>query len=106
MTAYVAAYPATKLLFISTTSYNCDATIDASIRVLNAQAATIMRTYGIPYVDVYSAIRTECGGTPPTPGCLDEPSWGNQCFCPHCPPGYSWLVNSTILPAVQQALGL
>lgn len=104
--AYVAEFPATKLLYISTTSYNCDAVIDASIQTLNAQAAALMREYGIQYLDVYSAIRTECGGTPPTAGCENEPSWGSTCFCPHCPPGYSWLVNSTILPAVQHALGL
>ena len=106
MTAYAAAFPATRLLFISTTSYNCDAGIDASIRTLNAEAGALMLEYGIPYVDVYSAIRFECGGVPPTPGCQNQPSWGATCFCPHCPPGYEWLVNSTILPAVQGALGL
>jgi hypothetical protein len=25
-----------------------------------------------------------------------------DCWCPHCPTGYEWLANSTIVPAIQK----
>ena len=103
LVAYAAAHPRVRLLFVATTPFLCTAQTDAAVVGLNAAAAAIMRRHAIPIADVYGALRAHCGnGT--MAGCATEPSWGSTCFCPHCPPGYAWTVNNTLLPAVQALL--
>jgi len=105
--AYVAEFPATKLLYISTTSYNCDAVIDASIQTLQPRKllahARIMefRTW----TSLCSATRMSAGA-PLRPLAAKASHRGAARASAPTAPGYSWLVNSTILPAVQHALGL
>jgi hypothetical protein len=101
---YTATHPRTKLLFLMTTPYLCDGTIDRSIQGLNAAAAGVMAELGVPTLDPYTAIRQYCGGTPPTPGCEAQPSWGGDCWCPHCPSGYSWLTSSTLAAPIRAML--
>ena len=106
--AYAAAHPKTKLLYLLTTPRLCDAATDTVIRtVLNPAAAAIMAAAGIPTLDPYTAIRTKCGGTPPTKGCEAEPAWGADCWCPHCPNGgYPWLTNSTLAAPIRALLAV
>ena len=89
----------TKLLFAITSPDLCNAPLDDIQQTLNAQAAAIMAQQGIPTVDLYSAITTKCGAVPQA-----ECFGSKGCFCPHCPAngglGYSWLANSTIVPAI------
>ena len=74
-------------------------------QILNPAASSIMRAAGIPILDPYTAIRTHCGGVPPTSGCKNEPTWGTQCWCPHCPgEGYVWLTNSTLASPLRAML--
>ena len=81
----------------------CDATIDKVVVDLNAQAASIMRKWNIPTVDMHAAITGQCG-PPPNANCFNTTS----CFCPHCGGnggvGYSWLANTTIAPAIRKLL--
>lgn len=89
----------TKLLFAITSPMLCNKAIDNIQVELNTQAATLMAAEGIPTVDLHSAITTKCGPVP-TAACFGE----TGCYCPHCPPGYSWLANSTISPVIQALL--
>ena len=67
---------------------------------LNKQAVAIMAKNGIPTIDLYKAITGECGAVPQNQ-CFKK----KNCFCPHCPgPGYAWLANSTIVPALEKML--
>lgn len=103
--AYAAAHPKTRLLYLLTTPRLCDAATDGVIHtVLNMEASAMMQRLGVPMLDPYSAIRTKCGGTPPTKGCETEPSWGSDCWCPHCPAGYAWLTNSTLAGPIRAML--
>lgn len=99
---YLKAAPAlqkTKLLFAITSPDLCDSGIDDIQRDLNKQAAAIMAKHGIPTVDLYKAITAKCGPVP------QAECFGVQgCFCPHCEAGYSWLANSTIVPALTKLL--
>ncbi len=90
----------TKLLLAMTTPYLCDASIDGIIHsILNVNASALASTYGIPVVDPYSAIVEKCGKAP-TQSCFGE----TGCWCPHCPPGYSWLAQTVLAPAVRKLL--
>ena len=104
--AYLQSAPAlkkTKLLFAITSPDLCNKPIDDIQRGLNMQALAIMEKAGIPTVDLYAAITGKCG-TVPQAECFGE----KGCFCPHCPAhgglGYSWLANSTIVPAIEKLL--
>ena len=95
----------TKLLFAVTSPDLCNAPIDAIQCELNAQAKAIMAKAGIPIVDLYAAITGKCGKVP------QAQCFGSKgCFCPHCPGtdkrglGYSWLANTTIVPAIAKLL--
>ncbi len=93
----------TKLLFAITTPMLCDAGIDAIQRDLNGEAREIMQQNGIPTVDLHAAVTQKCGPVP-----QDECFGSKGCYCPHCPAnggvGYSWLANSTIVPAIRKLL--
>lgn len=89
----------TKLLFAITSPMLCNAQIDSIVLELNAQAATLMAAESIPTVNLHTAITTKCGPVP-TAECFGL----KGCFCPHCPPGYAWLANSTIAPAIRALL--
>ena len=102
--AYAAAHPKTKLVYLLTTPRLCTTDDEVIRTVLNVAAGKIMAAAGIPVLDPYTAIRAKCGGTPPTKGCESEPSWGADCWCPHCPPGYSWLTNSTLAAPIRAML--
>jgi len=74
---YTRAHPKTRLLYLTTTPELCSAASDATIaNILNVNATAIMAAAGIPVIDPYTAIRTKCGGTLPTKGCQNEPTWG------------------------------
>jgi hypothetical protein len=93
----------TKLLFAITSPDLCNKPIDDIQKALNAQAAAIMKKHSIPTVDLYAAITAKCGAVPQAE-CFGE----KGCFCPHCPGsgglGYSWLANSTLVPAITKLL--
>ena len=90
----------TKLLFAITSPDLCNAAVDGIQADLNKQAVEIMKTAGIPTVDLYKAITTKCGPVP-TATCFGQ----KGCFCPHCTgAGYEWLANSTIVPALEAML--
>eukprot|EP00051_Salpingoeca_urceolata_P023092 m.387898 g.387898 ORF g.387898 m.387898 type:complete len:336 (-) comp20066_c18_seq4:26-1033(-) len=88
-----------KLLFAITSPMLCDAHINAIDVQNNEQAVAIMKANDIPTVDLYQPIIDECGDVPTTQ-CFNL----TGCWCPHCPPGYSWLANSTIVPALRNLL--
>ena len=94
----------TKLLFASTTPWLCTASTDALVQKLNTEAADVMKAADIPMVDLHSTIVGKCGAAP-----VAECFGSKSCFCPHCPGGgnaggYSWVVNSTIVPAIRALL--
>ena len=93
----------TKLLFAITSPDICNKPIDDIQRALNAQAVAIMAEAKIPTVDLYAAITGKCGAVPQAE-CFGQ----KGCFCPHCGGkgglGYSWLTNSTIVPAIAKLL--
>lgn len=89
----------TKLLFAITSPDLCNKPIDDIQRALNTQAAALMAEESIPTVNLYTAITGKCGPVP-TAECFGE----KGCFCPHCPPGYEWLAESTISPAIRALL--
>jgi len=90
----------TKLLYGLTTAYLCSvATDDVIAGILNVNASAIMGAYGIPVVDAHTPIIEKCGAVP-TQSCFGE----TGCFCPHCPPGYEWLSQTVIAPAIRAAL--
>jgi len=90
----------TKLVYTLTTPYLCDIATDSIIHSqLNIQAAALMATFGIPVLDPYSAIVAKCG-TAPVKSCFGE----NGCWCPHCPPGYSWLASTVLAPPLRKFL--
>ena len=89
-----------KLIYGLTTAYMCSADTDGIIsNTLNTAASAIMAAASIPVVDVHSAIIAKCGAVPQAQ-CFGE----TGCFCPHCPPGYSWLSSSVIAPAIRALL--
>jgi acyl-CoA thioesterase-1 len=93
-----------KLLFASTTPWLCTASTDALVQKLNTEAADVMKAADIPMVDLHSTIVGKCGAAP-----VAECFGSKSCFCPHCPGGgnaggYSWVVNSTIVPAIRALL--
>ena len=91
-----------KLLYGLTTAYMCSAQSDKVIReTLNVQAAAVMKEARIPTVDLHGAIVAKCGPSPNN-HCPGLPA---GCWCPHCQgPGYAWLANSTIVPAIRKLL--
>jgi len=93
----------TKLLFGITTPMLCVAKTDALQSTLNKQAVAIMAAAGIPTVDLYAAIVGKCGPVP------QHSCFGTAGdFCPHdiskTGAGYTWLANSTIVPALAKLL--
>ena len=102
---YTKTHPTTRLLFLLTTPQLCNASFDATIAsILNPAAVNIMAARGIPVLDPHTPVREHCGGVLPTKGCANEPGWGGDCFCPHCPPGYAWLVNGTLAGPIREML--
>ena len=81
----------------------CQTDGDALIRSLNEQASQVMAAAKIPTLDLHAAIIGKCGATP-AKSCFGSAG----CYCPHCSSndgvGYSWLVNSTIAPAMRKLL--
>ena len=81
------------------------------VQTLNNYAIEIMAQYNITVISSYDAIVNECGGVP-VQSCFGE----FQCFCPHCrsgcgsfdsssgPPGYQWVVENALAPAVRTLL--
>ena len=102
-TAALKAYASatgTKLVYGLTTAFLCSAATDAIITAdLNSNATAIMAAAGIPVVDQHTPIIEKCGAAP-TPSCFGL----KGCFCPHCPPGYSWLASTVIAPAIRAML--
>ena len=91
----------TKLLFGITSPMICNLRADQDVQWLNVQAAAIMARHKIATVDLHAAVVGKCGPAP-QPSCA---SFGEGCFCPHCSdPGYSWIANSTIAPAIAKLL--
>ena len=81
----------------------CQADGDALVRSLNEQASEVMAAAKIPTLDLHAAIIGKCGAAP------QKSCFGSAgCYCPHCGGnsgvGYSWLVNSTIAPAMRKLL--
>jgi len=101
--AFLQAAPAlksTKLVFAITSPDLCNKPIDDIQVSLNAQAVAIMAKHDIPTIDLYKAITGKCGAVPQHE-CFNH----TGCFCPHCPgPGYAWISNSTIVPALTKML--
>ena len=89
-----------KLIFGITSPMICKLQADNDVQWLNEQAKQIMRKLGVQTVDMYEAVIGRCGKAP------QESCFGaKDCFCPHCASaGYEWLANSTIVPAIQEAL--
>jgi hypothetical protein len=91
-----------KLLFALTSAMMCKVSANDNVSGLNHAARGIMAQLQIPTVDLQSAIIGKCGPVP------QLECFGIQdCFCPHCPnslarpsPGYEWLAESTIVPAI------
>lgn len=103
ITAQLQAYAAkvgAKLLFANTSPMLCDAGQNAVIpNTLNPAAISIMARAGIPTIDMYGTIVEKCGPVP------QASCFGTQgCWCPHCPPGYAWLAQTAIIPAIQKLL--
>lgn len=94
-----AGAPAVKLLFAISTPYMDNSTINSRMMVNNKLASAIMQKHAIPTVNLYDPIVAKCG-QPPQESCFGH----RGCWSPHCPPGYGWLVNSTIAPAVRSTL--
>lgn len=90
----------TKLLYGLTTPFLCSADTDGIIaHTLNANASAIMAAQGIAVVDQHAPIIAKCG-VAPVASCFAL----KGCFCPHCPPGYSWLSSTVIAPAIRAML--
>ncbi len=98
-----AAATAAKLLFALTTPMLNSGPVDDLVKSLNAQAAATMAAQSIATVDLHKAIIGKCGKAPQA-ACFGS----TGCFSPHCPgnggEGYSWLVNTTIAPAIRKLL--
>lgn len=95
-----------KLLFALTSAMLCNEHANDNVSGLNAEARRIMEALHIPVVDLQGAIVGKCGAVPQH-SCFNI----TGCFCPHCPnslarpsPGYEWLAESTIVPAIQKLL--
>jgi hypothetical protein len=58
-----------------------------------------MDSLSIPHISLHDAIVKKCGPVPQA-RCFDV----EGCFCPHCPPGYQWLAESTVAPAIKSLL--
>jgi hypothetical protein len=86
-----------KLLFALTSPMLNDVAIDDVVVAHNALAEALMANYSIPTLDLHQPIIDKCGPVPQA-SCFGE----SGCWSPHCPPGYEWLANSTIVPAVQK----
>lgn len=65
----------------------------------NQNAVAIMTKHGVKTVDLNSPILKACGPVPQA-SCFGQ----KGCWSPHCPPAYSWLTNTTILPAIKALL--
>lgn len=85
-----------KVIFVATTPYLCSTASNGCVETLNNWAIAIMESYGIPVVSAYDAIISKCGGVVPVQSCFAT----SGCFCPHCPNGYSWVVDTVIAPAI------
>jgi len=88
-----------KLLYALTSPMLCKVKNDGCVQNLNNVAKSIMQKFKIPTLDIYSSIVGKCG-IPPQQSCFNT----SGCFCPHCPAGYSWLAQSTIVPAIKAML--
>lgn len=88
-----------KLIFGITSAYLCTAAQDDIVQQLNSQAEGLMKAKGIPTVNLHDAIVNKCGAAP-----VAECFGLKGCWCPHCPPGYAWLANSTVAPAIRALL--
>eukprot|EP00049_Salpingoeca_infusionum_P022976 m.9769 g.9769 ORF g.9769 m.9769 type:complete len:328 (-) comp5491_c0_seq1:3512-4495(-) len=89
----------TQLMFAITSPQLCDASLDGQVQYINGEAEQLMAMHQIPTVNLHQAIVNKCGAAP------QQECFGLKgCWCPHCPPGYSWLANSTISPAIRQLL--
>ena len=95
-----------KLLFALTSAMLCNEKQNDNVSGLNREARAIMDALKIPTVDLQGAIVGKCGPVPQHT-CFNI----TGCFCPHCPnslarpsPGYEWLAESTIVPAIQKLL--
>ena len=77
----------------------CDAKGDGCVVHLNNQAKLIMEKYEIPTINLHDAVVNECG-EPPQHNCFNQ----TGCFCPHCSsensPGYTFLTERVIVPAI------
>eukprot|EP00935_MAST-01C_sp_MAST-1C-sp1_P001878 g1878.t1 len=89
-----------KLIFGITSPMICKEQADNDVQWLNEQAKQIMQKLGVQTVDMYGAVIGRCGKAP------QQSCFGAKgCFCPHCASaGYEWLANSTIVPAIEEAL--
>ena len=89
-----------RVVGVLTTAFLCNVTSDGNIVALNNVARGIYEAHGWPVVDMHTPIVDQCGA-PPVQSCFNS----TGCFCPHCPPGYSWLANATLVPALRALLG-
>jgi len=89
-----------KLIYAWTTPMLNSVSADGIITdILNPAAGAIMKSFGIPQVDLHKPIIDYCGPVPQA-SCFGE----TGCWSPHCPPGYSWLATNYIAPVIRAAL--
>ena len=88
-----------KLLFALTSPMLNNVATDTVVLNNNKAAKAIMDKYKIPTIDLHQPIIDKCGQVP-QPSCFNH----TGCWSPHCPPGYSWLANSTVAPAIKNLL--
>lgn len=102
-----------KLLFALTSAMICNVKANDNVAQLNAAARRIMASFSISTVDLQTAIVDKCAPLKdgvrqlPVKSCFNS----SGCFCPHCPnslarpsPGYEWLAENTIVPAIRTLL--
>ena len=112
--AFCAGAGRCELLYALTSAMVCNAKANDNVAALNGAARGIMASLGIPTVDLQTAIVDKCvpldGGVRrlPVNSCFNI----SRCFCPHCPnslarpsPGYEWLAETVIVPALRKVLG-
>ena len=101
LTAYAAATRTALIYGLTTPWLNSVATDGVITGVLNPNASAIMAAAGVPVVDQHAPIVAKCGAAP-TASCFGLAG----CWSPHCPPGYEWLAETVIAPAIRAALAL
>jgi hypothetical protein len=96
------------LLFALTSAMLCNVQANTNVAGLNLAARAIMHDLAIPTADLQTEIVQKCAPQGlPVKSCFNI----SGCVCPHCPnslarpsPGYEWLAETVIVPALQQLM--